>query len=82
MTTEEKKLLQKLGYLCTLHQFKTLLALTRMKPDSLAAKGAALVIVNGLTQVKAAEMLNCQQTTISKAVRRLKEVHRLARHVT
>lgn len=66
----------------TLHQFKTLLELTRMNPQSIAAKGAALVLVNGLTQVKAAAMLDCQQTTISKAVRRLKEVHRLARHVT
>jgi DNA-binding MarR family transcriptional regulator len=66
----------------TLHQFKTILELTRMNPQSIATKGAALVLVNGLTQVKAAEMLNCQQTTISKAVRRLKEVHRLARHVT
>lgn len=66
----------------TLHQFKAILELTRMNPQSIAAKGAALVLVNGLTQVKAAAMLNCQQTTISKAVRRLKEVHRLARHVT
>ena len=65
----------------TPHQFKTLLELTRMKPDSIAAKGAALVLINGLTQVKAAAMLNCQQTTISKAVRRLREVQRLARHV-
>lgn len=66
----------------TLHQFKAILELTRMNPQSIAAKGAALVLVNGLTQVKAAAMLDCQQTTISKAVRRLKEVHRLARHVT
>lgn len=65
----------------TLNQFKTLVELTRMKPDSIAAKGAALVLVSGLTQVKAAAMLDCQQTTISKAVRRLREVQRIARHV-
>jgi DNA-binding MarR family transcriptional regulator len=65
----------------TLQQFKNLLELTRMNPQSIATKGAALVLVNGLTQVKAAEMLNCQQTTISKAVRRLREVQRLARHI-
>ena len=66
----------------TLHQFKTLLSFTKMKPDSMAAKGAALVLVNGLTQVKAAAMLDCGQTTISAAVRRLRNVQRLARHVT
>lgn len=65
----------------TLHQFKNLLELTRMQPESIAAKGAALVLINGLTQVKAAQMLNCQQTTISRAVRRLREIQRLARHV-
>ena len=65
----------------TLHQFKTLLELTRMNPQSIAAKGAALVLVNGLTQVKAASMLDCQKKTIRKAGRRLKEVQRLARHI-
>jgi DNA-binding MarR family transcriptional regulator len=65
----------------TLHQFKSLMELTRMNPQSLAAKGAALVLVNGLTQVKAAQVLDCQQTTISRAVRRLREIQRLARHV-
>lgn len=65
----------------TLHQFKTLIELTRLNPQSIAAKGAALVMVNGLTQTAAAEMLGCQQTTISRAVRRLREVQRLARHV-
>jgi DNA-binding MarR family transcriptional regulator len=65
----------------TLHQFKTIIELTRMDPQSIAAKGAALVLVNGLTQTKAAAMLDCQQTTISRAVRRLREVQRLARHI-
>jgi DNA-binding MarR family transcriptional regulator len=65
----------------TLQQFKTLLELTRMETQSIAAKGAALVLVNGLTQTKAAQVLGCQQTTISKAVRRLREVQRIARHI-
>jgi hypothetical protein len=65
----------------TLQQFKNLVELTRMKPDSVAVRGAALVLVNKKTQTEAAIMLSCQQTTISKAVRRLREVQRLARHI-
>lgn len=63
------------------HEFETLLQLTRMKPDSLAVKGAALVLVNGLTQVKAAQVLGCQQTTISRAVSVLKDKRRIARQI-
>lgn len=66
----------------TLHEFKTLLELTRMKPNSLAVRGAALVLVEGLTQVKAAEVLGCQQTTISRAVRVLRDRRRIARQIT
>ena len=66
----------------TLYQFKTLIELTRMDPQSIAAKGAELVLVKGLTQTKAAETLDCGLTTINRAVRRLKEVQRLARHIT
>lgn len=65
----------------TLHEYKTLLQLTRIKPDSLAAKGAALVLINRLTQTAAAQMLGCQQTTISRAVRTLKDRQRIARQV-
>jgi hypothetical protein len=65
----------------TLHEFKTLLQLTRINPDSQASKGAALVLVNGLTQTAAAQMLGCQQTTISRAVRTIKDRRRLARQV-
>lgn len=65
----------------TLHEFKTLLQLTRIRPDSQASKGAALVLVNGLTQTAAAEMLGCQQTTISRAVRTLRDRQRIARQV-
>lgn len=65
----------------TLHEYKTLLQLTRMQADSMAAKGAALVLVNGLTQTKAAEALGCGQTTISRAVRTLRDKQRIARQV-
>jgi DNA-binding transcriptional regulator LsrR (DeoR family) len=64
-----------------LHEFKTLLQLTRIKPDSQASKGAALVLVNGLTQTAAAQVLGCQQTTISRAVRTLRDRQRIARQV-
>jgi len=52
-----------------------------MQADSMAAKGAALVLVNGLTQTKAAEALGCGQTTISRAVRTLRDRQRIARQV-
>lgn len=69
------------GASMTLHEYKTLLQLTRIKPDSQAAKGAALVLVQGLTQTAAAQMLGCQQTTISRAVRTLKDRRRIALQV-
>jgi DNA-binding MarR family transcriptional regulator len=65
----------------TLQQFKTLIELTRIKPNSIAAQGAALVMVNGLTQTKAAEILGCNQTTISHSVRTLRDKQRIARQV-
>jgi hypothetical protein len=65
----------------TLHEFKTLLQLTRINPDSQASKGAALVLVNGLTQTAAAQVLGCQQTTISRAVRTIRDRRRIARQV-
>ena len=65
----------------TLHEYKTLLQLTSIKPDSQAGKGAALVLVNGLTQTAAAQVLGCQQTTISRAVRTIKDRRRIALQV-
>jgi len=65
----------------TLHEYKTLLQLTRIRPDSQAAKGAALVLVQGLTQTAAAQMLGCQQTTISRAVRTIRDRRRIALQV-
>jgi len=65
----------------TLHEYKTLLQLTRIKHNSIAAQGAALVLINGLTQTKAAQTLGCNQTTISRAVRTLQERRRIARQV-
>lgn len=66
----------------TLHEYKTLLQLTRIRPDSQASKGAALVLVQGLTQTAAAQVLGCQQTTISRAVRTIRDRQRIARQVT
>jgi len=65
----------------TLAQFKNLMDLTRINPDSIAAKGAALVLINGMTQTKAAQMLGCRQWTVSAAVRRLREVERIAKRI-
>jgi DNA-binding transcriptional regulator LsrR (DeoR family) len=65
----------------TLHEYKTLLQLTRIRPDSQASKGAALVLVQGLTQTAAAQVLGCQQTTISRAVRTIRDRQRIARQV-
>lgn len=65
----------------TLYEYKTLLQLTSIRAGSQAEKGAALVLVQGLTQVKAAEMLGCQQTTISRAVRTIRDRQRIARQV-
>lgn len=65
----------------TMHQFKTLLELTRIKPQGIAAKGAEMVLVHGLTQVEASQVLNCSQATISRAVRTLKDRERIARHI-
>ena len=62
-------------------RFKDLMDLTRIDPESIAAQGAALVLVNGLTQTEASKRLMCQQTTISRAVRRLREVERIARNL-
>jgi hypothetical protein len=65
----------------TLYEFKILLELTSIRPDSQAGKGAALVLVNGLTQTAAAQVLGCQQTTISRAVRTIKDRRRIALQV-
>ena len=62
----------------TKSEFNNLIQLTRMKPDSIASKGASLVLVEGMTQTKAAIALECQQTTISRSVRLLKDRRRLA----
>ena len=62
----------------TKSELNNLIQLTRMKPDSIASKGAFLVLVEGKTQTKAAIALDCQQTTISRSVRLLKDRRRLA----
>lgn len=62
----------------TKSEFNNLIQLTRMKPDSIASKGAFKVLVEGMTQTAAADALDCQQTTISRSVRLLKDRRRLA----
>lgn len=62
----------------TKSEFNNLIQLTRMKPDSIGSKGAFKVLVEGMTQTAAAIDLDCQQTTISRSVRLLKDRRRLA----
>lgn len=64
------------------HQFNALAELANLKPTSKATKGAALVLLTGKTQVQAAELLQCRQSTISAAVRRIKNAERLAKNAT
>jgi DNA-binding transcriptional regulator LsrR (DeoR family) len=58
-------------------QFKALASLTSLR-DSRTHRGAWLVLVDGATQTEAAQAVGVSQQAISKAVRRLKEVKRLA----
>jgi transposase len=61
-------------------QYKALHKLAKLKEGSKASKGAHLVLVHGKSQVKAASMIGCSQSTISAAVSKLKEAQRLANH--
>jgi DNA-binding MarR family transcriptional regulator len=65
----------------TNNEFQTLRQLTRLLSDSVATKGAYLVLVDGLTQVQASERLGCTQSIISRAVRTLKDRRRIARQI-
>ena len=65
----------------TKHEFSTLLQLTRINPQSIAASGASLVLVKGITQTQAAKELGCTQSIISRAVRTLKDRRRIARQI-
>jgi DNA-binding transcriptional regulator LsrR (DeoR family) len=58
-------------------QFKALASLTSLR-DSRTHRGAWLVLIDGATQTEAAQAVGVSQQAISKAVRRLKEVKRLA----
>ena len=62
------------------HQFINLANLARLKPEGKARNGAFLCLVLGKTQVEAATMLECQQSTISAAIQRIKRAQRLAIH--
>lgn len=60
------------------YQFIALVELLRAKPDSVAIRGAYLVLIDGFTQTRAATILGCRQSTVSHAVRRIKNAQRLA----
>jgi len=60
------------------YQFHALSELARLKEGGKAREGAFLCLVEGMTQTKASELLNCRQSTISAGVRRVKEALRLA----
>lgn len=62
------------------YQFHNLSTLARLKQGGKGREGAFLCLVEGMTQVKASEVLGCQQSTISAAVRKIEEVRRLARN--
>ena len=62
-------------------QFYTLLQLARMRESSKSAKAAKMVLCQGKSQIKAAQMLSMSQSTISKAVIRIKNAKRLAERV-
>ena len=59
-------------------QFYTLLQLARMRESSRSAKAAKMVLCQGKSQIRAAEMLSMSQSTISKAVGRIRKAQRLA----
>ena len=59
-------------------QFYTLLQLARMRESSKSAKAAKIVLCQGKSQIKAAQMLSMSQSTISKAISRIKNAKRLA----
>jgi ABC-type Fe3+ transport system substrate-binding protein len=63
-------------------QFNVLADLARLKKGSKARQGAELVMVQGVTQVQAAKQAGCTQPSVSAAVRRVQNVHRLALRAT
>lgn len=65
----------------TLHQFNAALRLTNLRATSKATLGAYFVLINGKTQQDAAHHLGCAQSTISKAVSKIKMVQQIAKHL-
>lgn len=60
-------------------QFQALAQLARLKHGGKARYGAFLTMVDGKTQIEAAQQAGCKQSTVSAAVRRIKEAQRLIR---
>ena len=61
-------------------QFEALAALARLKPGSKAWLSAKLCIVFNRTQQNAAALVECRQSTVSAAVRKIRAAQRLANH--
>jgi len=65
-----------------IRQFNALADLARLQPGSKSRVGAELAMVSGLTQAQAAQQAGCTQPAVSTAVRRVRNVHRLAMKAT
>lgn len=61
-------------------QFYALAKLARLRENSKAYRGAWLFFMHKITQVEAAQQAQCRQSTVSAAVRKVREAQRLANH--
>jgi DNA-directed RNA polymerase specialized sigma24 family protein len=57
--------------------FWLLAELARMKPKSKGCKGAMLVYCEGLTQMEAANRLDCDQSSIARPCSKIKRVRQV-----
>jgi len=68
------------GLIMQFDQFEALAVLARLKPGSKAWLSAKLCIVFNRTQQNAAALVDCRQSTVSAAVRKIRAAQRLANH--
>jgi hypothetical protein len=64
----------------SIDQFEALAILARLKYGSKAFMSAKYCIVNKYTQQKAAALVECRQSTVSAAIRKIRAAQRLANH--
>jgi predicted DNA-binding protein (UPF0251 family) len=57
--------------------FWLLAELARMKPKSKGCKGAMLVYCDGLTQMEAANRLDCDQSSIARPCAKIKRIRQV-----